>query len=88
MARTPKGKKGGPGSNRADGGKKLRRKAAMQGGKTLLKNRNKVFNFLSFFPFRQEDEEDLDGVGWGRHKGRSEGPSEPERHIHHRGQGC
>jgi len=39
MARTPKGKKGGPGSNRADGGKKLRRKAAMQGKrmkKTLM----------------------------------------------------
>ena len=33
MARTPKGKKGGPGSMRADGGKKLRRKAAMQGGR-------------------------------------------------------
>ena len=39
MARTPKAKNPGQGSKRADGGKKLRRKAAMQGKrmkKTLM----------------------------------------------------
>ena len=46
----------------------------------------KTLLFLSS-SFRQEDEKDLDGVGWGRHKGRSQGPSKPERHIHYRGQG-
>ena len=59
--------------------------------KTLLKPEIEG-DHASLHPFklqtlRQEDEEDLDGVGWGRHKGRSEGPSEPERHIHYRGQG-
>ena len=62
MARTPKGgKKGGPGSKRADGGRKLRRKAAMQGDGSDGLEIILTPSFLS----RQEDEEISYGIGWG-----------------------
>ena len=65
MARTPKGgKKGGPGSKRADGGRKLRRKAAMQGdGLDCLE-----IILTPPLPSRyylKEDEEISYGIGWG-----------------------